>query len=205
MADKSDQSGLGAEMVRQVAERGHSLADYLELREPGDLIDDLRNWARRRPGGFLAGSALAGVVAGRLTRGVKDASSAEEESPSQVRAGSTYPSYSVGAGTGSGSASLGVAPVTGLETGRVDSTYASTGYREPLADDGPLYEEPTVAPHRPIFDWNTRHHLSCLRFCQNESPSRYSERASSGLDSINRTSARAEIALVRLAASPLRV
>ncbi|HKC26518.1 MAG TPA: hypothetical protein VKB75_00770, partial [Jatrophihabitans sp.] len=37
---------------------------------PGDLVDELRRFARRRPGAFLMGALAAGVVAGRLGRGV---------------------------------------------------------------------------------------------------------------------------------------
>ena len=49
----------------------HGVASWLEQREPADLLDEVRNFARRRPT-FLIGAAVAGLAVGRLTRGLKD-------------------------------------------------------------------------------------------------------------------------------------
>jgi hypothetical protein len=57
------------EVARQASERARTVASCLEEREPGDLLDEVRRFARRKAGVFLAGAALAGVVVGRLTRG----------------------------------------------------------------------------------------------------------------------------------------
>jgi hypothetical protein len=73
MADGGRQSGPASEVARQAADRADRFADWLAAREPGDLLDEVRSFARRRPGAFLAGAALAGVVVGRLTRGAVDA------------------------------------------------------------------------------------------------------------------------------------
>src|SRR5215217_7283049 len=51
---------------QKAADRADRLADWLGEREPGDLVQEVRSFARRRPGVFLAGAALAGVVVGRL-------------------------------------------------------------------------------------------------------------------------------------------
>jgi hypothetical protein len=72
MADRSEQHGTGAELARQGAQRLDSVAGFLQDREPGQLVDEVRSYARRRPGVFLAGALVAGVVVGRLTRGVVD-------------------------------------------------------------------------------------------------------------------------------------
>ena len=72
MAANSGQSGLATEFARQAADRAHGVASWLEQREPADLLDEVRNFARRRPGTFLIGAAVAGLAAGRLTRGLKD-------------------------------------------------------------------------------------------------------------------------------------
>lgn len=72
MADNGGQSGVATEFARQAANRAHSAASWLEQREPADLLDEVRNFARRRPGTFLIGAAVAGLAAGRLTRGLKD-------------------------------------------------------------------------------------------------------------------------------------
>jgi hypothetical protein len=68
MAGHSDQQGVAAELVQQAAGRAHQAADWLEQREPGQVLGEVRRFARRRPGVFLAGALVAGVVAGRLTR-----------------------------------------------------------------------------------------------------------------------------------------
>lgn len=73
MADGGQDHGPASDLAKQAAGRVDDLAAWLDRREPGDLIDDVRNLARRRPGAFLVGAALAGVLAGRLTRGVVDA------------------------------------------------------------------------------------------------------------------------------------
>lgn len=68
--------GMAAQVAREVADRARSLSTHLERREPRDLLDDVRDFARRKPGTFLLGALAAGVVAGRLARGAKEAPSA---------------------------------------------------------------------------------------------------------------------------------
>lgn len=70
MADGGNGSGPATDLAREASERVDGVADWLEAREPGQLLDEVRDYARRHPGAFLAGAALLGVVAGRLTRGV---------------------------------------------------------------------------------------------------------------------------------------
>ena len=65
----SDQPGLASELVTQARTRVEDVADWLDRRQPGDLVNELRTFARRRPGVFLLGAAVAGVAAGRVTRG----------------------------------------------------------------------------------------------------------------------------------------
>jgi hypothetical protein len=69
MADNADQDGPMAEVVRQAAERAGGVASWLASREPGDVLEEARAFARRRPALFLAGAGLAGMLVGRLTRG----------------------------------------------------------------------------------------------------------------------------------------
>ncbi|WP_410573866.1 hypothetical protein [Amycolatopsis sp. cmx-4-61] len=70
MAEQTDSPGLAGDVARQVSDRTRTVADWLEHREPGDLLDEVRRFARRRPGTFLVGAAVAGALVGRLTRGV---------------------------------------------------------------------------------------------------------------------------------------
>jgi hypothetical protein len=69
MAGASDQQGLAGEIVGQAGDRARTAADWLGNRQPGDLLDEVRSFARRRPGTFLVGALVAGVAVGRLTRG----------------------------------------------------------------------------------------------------------------------------------------
>ena len=70
MAESSSQRGVAGEAAGQVADRAASAADWIENRQPGDMLEELRSFARRRPGAFLLGAAVLGVVGGRLTRGL---------------------------------------------------------------------------------------------------------------------------------------
>lgn len=71
MASQSD-SGLATELARQVADRARSISSRLDGREPEELLEDVRTFARQRPGTFLLGALVAGVVVGRLARGARD-------------------------------------------------------------------------------------------------------------------------------------
>jgi hypothetical protein len=64
--------GPAADLTRQVSGYARSLGDHLQSREPGELLDDVRRFARRRPGTFLLGALASGVVLGRLARGAAD-------------------------------------------------------------------------------------------------------------------------------------
>ncbi|GAB1516089.1 hypothetical protein JCM33774_81320 [Actinophytocola sp. KF-1] len=84
MAERSEGQGMAHEVVRQAADRTRGVASWLEEREPGDLLGEVRRFARRKPGLFLAGAALAGVVVGRLTRGIVDAEKSGDDSSGQA-------------------------------------------------------------------------------------------------------------------------
>ena len=86
MASAPDQQGVASDLVRQAAERTSTVASWLENREPGDLLNEVSRFARNRPGTFLLLAAGAGVLAGRLTRGL---TAGAPESQGQVQAGST--------------------------------------------------------------------------------------------------------------------
>ena len=73
MAQNSSSSGMASQAARQIADRSRSASSFLEQREPGDLVDEVRRFAGRRPGAFLFGALAAGVAAGRLSRGAAKA------------------------------------------------------------------------------------------------------------------------------------
>ena len=70
MAQGSGQQGLATGLAGRGADQAHRLAEYLEGRDPGSLLEEVRRFARRRPGTFLAVAAAVGVAAGRLSRGM---------------------------------------------------------------------------------------------------------------------------------------
>lgn len=72
MADSSEQSGPATQLVRQASDQVQQVAGWLESRDPAGVLDEVRSFARRRPGTFLLAAAAAGMVAGRLTRGAVD-------------------------------------------------------------------------------------------------------------------------------------
>lgn len=75
MRQSSTRSGLATDLTGMAATRAREVSTFLGEHEPGDLIEELRGFARRRPGLFLLGAAVAGVVAGRLTRGAASSGS----------------------------------------------------------------------------------------------------------------------------------
>ena len=82
MAANGGQAGVVTEFARQAADRLHGVGSWLEQREPADLLDEVRNFARRRPGTFLLGAALAGLAAGRVTRGMTAGGNAQPDTGS---------------------------------------------------------------------------------------------------------------------------
>jgi hypothetical protein len=70
MADAPDQQGVASDLIRQAAKRSESVASWLENKQPGDLLGEVQRFARNKPGTFLLLAAGAGVLAGRLTRGL---------------------------------------------------------------------------------------------------------------------------------------
>lgn len=79
MAAKGGQPGLATEVARQAADRIEGAASWLEQRKPGDVLQEVRDFARRRPGAFLIGAAVAGLAAGRLTRGLTSQGGPEQQ------------------------------------------------------------------------------------------------------------------------------
>jgi hypothetical protein len=92
MGQHSQEPGMATDLVKQASGRAHDAASWLDGREPGSLFSEVQSFARQRPGAFLALAAGAGLVVGRLGRGVKDAS------------GGDAPSATSGSGSGSAAA-----------------------------------------------------------------------------------------------------
>ncbi|MEH0932032.1 hypothetical protein [Micromonospora sp. CPCC 205558] len=70
MAERDGDSGLAGQVVRKAADAAQQAAGWLDEREPGEVFDEVRTYARHHPATFLAGAAVAGLLVGRLTRGL---------------------------------------------------------------------------------------------------------------------------------------
>ncbi|MET9469029.1 hypothetical protein ABZY44_30385 [Streptomyces sp. NPDC006544] len=128
-----------ADVARQIADGGHQVAAHIEKRGPDGLVSDLQGFARRRPGVFLAGAALAGFVVARAGKGVSAAGSAEHDGASDTgavpAAGEPRPV--------SGTASADLPPA-----GRGDGIPA--GYEDPLDTYGQS-QPPHTTPAPPAY------------------------------------------------------
>jgi len=135
------QSGIATDLAQQAATRVHDVAGWLESRNPGEIVDELRGIARRRPGAFLLSAAAAGVVAGRLTRGAVDAVRSDDSAATAVDGPAPVASYGVPTTTGGPDVDLTSAPVTTpVETTTGRELYAET--------DDPLYSGTSLGGNR---------------------------------------------------------
>lgn len=86
--------GRVAVFASEAAIRTRDASTWLESHQARDLVDTVSDFARRRPMVFIASSAIAGMVVGRLTRGMVDA--ARDENAQQE----TSTTFVAGPGTG---------------------------------------------------------------------------------------------------------
>jgi hypothetical protein len=97
MADASARSGMTADLAHQAASQAHDAGQWLASRSPRQVAGQVQSLAHRRPAAFLVLAAGAGLVAGRLTRGLKDADTGsdghvnEGRGPSDRAAGDLAP------------------------------------------------------------------------------------------------------------------
>ena len=82
MADQAS-SGTASDLVHEVSRRAGDVAQWLE-REPSEVLEDVKGFARQRPGAFLAIALGAGLVVGRLGRGLQAEHSEQQETPSPL-------------------------------------------------------------------------------------------------------------------------
>jgi len=141
MAQGSEQSGIATDLVHQASDRTNAVASWLEQREPGHVVDEVTRFARQRPGTFLALAAGAGLLVGRLGRGLKEAN--DDRNDGAAPKGPANASNTPGADTsGQGYASNPLPPVP---------TYPPTpGYDDSRGyEPAPGYPPPPAAPSHP--------------------------------------------------------
>lgn len=137
MASSSKESGLMTDLAHQASQRGGEIAHWLENREPKDVLEDVKSFARRRPFAFLAIATTAGVLAGRLTRGLATNAKAEHDTVSTPQSPphldqTTQPAWTPPAEPVRESMSLQEVPTSGTGTG--PTFYAPD--TDPQADQG---------------------------------------------------------------------
>ncbi len=145
-------SGFAADIAREAGNRVGAAAQWIDDRDPRMILQEVKSFARRRPGVFLAIAVGAGVVVGRLTRALAQPSDDSDSSrysgsgnagAAGIRAGSTGSAYGMTGGTPGvttgTTGTAGVPGVTGSET--VVTGPADTGVDpvtgEPWAEGSP--------------------------------------------------------------------
>lgn len=153
MADGSDNQTV-SNLVHQASERADSAASWLEGRDASELLEDVKSYARRKPGMFLLLAGGAGVLVGRLTRGVTGNRDSDTTSSAQGQARTTAPRTSSDTST-----TDGYAGYTEVDADSYSGTPATAGLddrrqerseRDPSpAFVDPADEYPTIPPGTP--------------------------------------------------------
>ncbi|MFE4543855.1 hypothetical protein [Arthrobacter sp. NPDC056727] len=131
MADAPDQQGVASDLIRQAADRSSDVASWLDNRDPGSLLDEVKSFARQRPGTFLLLAAGAGLLAGRLGRSLQAGAPEATTANGYGSAAGTLPQYPVQPPVTE--SSLTAAPAAPLYDApqATPTTYAETVYGEP--------------------------------------------------------------------------
>lgn len=131
--------GMATSAVRAIGEQTRRAADWLEQREPADVVREVRGYARRHTGAFLVIALGVGIVAGRLTRALMADSHNGSSSPGGTsgaqRPTLTAASTGMTGGTTTGrSGAAAAAGGLGAATGTSDE---GTPIADALADQAP--------------------------------------------------------------------
>jgi hypothetical protein len=141
-------SGMAQTLVTEVSDRARSISSQVQGREPSEVLDQVRGFARRKPGTFLLGALAAGVVAGRLTRAAKDAGGSSSGSSTSTPSGLGTPGTSSTPGT-AGSVTTQPGPV-----GTEGLASSGPGLASPVQDTGTAGADPlagTATPDHPVY------------------------------------------------------
>ncbi|MFE4465126.1 hypothetical protein ACFRCR_08405 [Oerskovia sp. NPDC056781] len=138
MASTSQDPGYATDLVQQVSQTTDRVATWLDERDPGSVVREVKDFARRRPGLFIALAAGAGILVGRLARGIKDAPPSERTPAEDTEGPSTDT-------PGPWPSARSAAPTDDL-TGAHSAGWASE--ESPLT--GPAGSAPTYAASEPV-------------------------------------------------------
>lgn len=123
MADGTEDPGYATDLVRRAGDATGQVAQWFEDREPASVLHEVESFARRRPGTFLLLAAGAGLLVGRLVRGMKDAPDTGSDRAQDGGTGSTSGS-TTSATRGAHAAPLGT--TTGSTGGSTTATTTGT-------------------------------------------------------------------------------
>jgi hypothetical protein len=163
--------GPARDLVQQASGKLEEFGSWLQNHEPAELLDEVRAYARRKPGTFLIGAAIAGVVAGRLTTGLKAAHTGSgivgsgPSSGSRPQTGSTgsnyvdpMPAYSGYGETGYGETGYGETPYDTTAGYGTTPTTPGAGHRAgsplPPPPYGTVPPEGSVVPPTTPAGWD---------------------------------------------------
>ncbi|MEE6282418.1 hypothetical protein [Georgenia sp. MJ170] len=79
MADGAEHEGMASHAARWAAEASDDAGRWLEDRDPSGVLEDLKGYARRRPGMFILAAAGAGLLVGRIARSLRDEASDDDD------------------------------------------------------------------------------------------------------------------------------
>jgi hypothetical protein len=113
---KVEQPGMATDLAHQAADKVQDFAGWLENREPADVLNEVRAFARRRPGAFIAIALGAGMLAGRLARGLT------------ADTGSSQGTSSSGSRNNGGQQAVGYGQTGYGQVGYDQTGYGQTGY-----------------------------------------------------------------------------
>lgn len=158
MAQNSEQSGVASDLAKQASQKVGDVAGWLESRDPGALVEELKSFARQRPGVFLAAAAAVGLVGGRMSRGLvaeHQESSVSSSQGEQYRAGDVATETATLGGYSTYESTTGTPVVQGAGTAPLASGTAGVAdpFADPLGDPlaDPMAEDPrAVDPLAPI-------------------------------------------------------
>jgi uncharacterized protein YjbJ (UPF0337 family) len=160
MGSSTENPGVASDLAQQAARKVGEIGHWLENREPEDVLEQVKDFARRKPGTFLIGAALAGVIAGRLTRNLSAAAKSDSGPRRSIDSGDANYAPTTYAGTSYATPGYTGTDYTGTDYKTTGTGYTETGYAselgtseglgttsvDPLSPQAPGYGRGDVTP-----------------------------------------------------------
>ncbi|GAA4709200.1 hypothetical protein APR04_001097 [Promicromonospora umidemergens] len=123
MAGGTQDPGYATDLVQRAGEASGHVAQWFEDRQPTDVLHEVEDFARRRPGTFVLLAAGAGLLVGRFLRGAKDASGQDDEAARRDpgTSGGSYGGGNAWASSAGGAGGTDAGGLSGTGAGAVGS------------------------------------------------------------------------------------